>query len=128
MTGVTDSVYVIAGVIKETVVLFLMVICALVAPVHFYCWRCNRYVVCHTILLIFYYVFCVFASVLPPPSNPFPPLFHVIYCKHLMLCRLDVNIHNDDDNNNNNDNDNNNVYIIVRMIYNGVVTKSIQLG
>ena len=59
----------------------------------FYCWRCNRCVVCHTILLISMYVFSVFASVLPSPSNPFPPLFHVIYCKRLGLLRLGVSIH-----------------------------------
>ena len=34
--------------------------------------RCNRYVVCHTILLIFMYVFCVFASVPPSPLQPLP--------------------------------------------------------
>ena len=38
------------------------------------------------------YVFCVFASVPPSPSNPFPPLFHVIYCKRLGLLRLGVSI------------------------------------
>ena len=34
----------------------------------------------------------VLASV--PPSNPFPPLFHIIYCKCLGLFRLGVSIHN----------------------------------
>ena len=69
-------------------------------------WRCNCYVVCHAILLIFMYVLCVFASVPPPPpppppppSNPFPPLFHVIYCKRLGLLRLGVSIHNNNNNN-----------------------------
>ena len=47
------------------------------------------------------YVFCVFASLPPSPSNPFPPLFHVIYCKRLGLLRLGVSIHNNNNNNNN---------------------------
>ena len=36
------------------------------------------------------------------PSNPFPPLFLVIYCKRLGLLRLGVSIHNNNNNNNNN--------------------------
>ena len=76
-----------------------MVICALVTPVHFYFWHCNHYVVCHTILLMFMYVFCVFASVPPLPLQPLPaPLFRVIYCKRLGLLRLGVSIHNNNNN------------------------------
>ena len=56
---------------------------------------CNCYVVCHAILLIFMYVFCVFA-----PLQPFPPLFLVIYCKRLGLLRLGISIHNNNNNNN----------------------------
>ena len=72
---------------------------------------------CHTILLIFMYVFCVFACAPPPPSTP---LFHIIYCKRLEPLRLGVSIHNDDDgdggdddNNNNNNNNNNNSMVVV---------------
>ena len=34
----------------------------------------------------------------PSPSDPFPPLFHVIYCKRLGLLRLGVSIHNNNNN------------------------------
>ena len=36
--------------------LYLIVICALATPVHFHCWHCNRYVLCHASLLIFMYI------------------------------------------------------------------------
>ena len=45
----------------------------------------------------------------PSPSNPLPPLFHVIYCKRLGLFRLGASIHNNNNNDNNNDNASSNI-------------------